>query len=141
MRKFEFRLQRVMNIHNTQLDQLMSELSVIRQKIQQIQNRLSEIEIKAIELDQKISVELAGSMSSQRLLARQFEKTSLNTLRDEMIHLLNQQHLFEKECLERVIRKKREINGFVKLKEKQQSEHRLMSEKSDGRNLEDLLNK
>lgn len=141
MRKFEFRLQRVMNIHNTQLNQLMSELSVIRQKIQQIQDRLSEIEIKAIELDQKISVELAGSMSSQRLLARQFEKTSLNTLRDEMIHLLNQQHLFEKECLERVIRKKREINGFVKLKEKQQSEHRLMSEKSDGRNLEDLLNK
>jgi len=141
MRKFEFRLQRVMNIHNTQLNQLMSELSVIRQKIQQIHVRLSEIEIKAIELEQKISEELAGSITSQRLLARQFEKTSLNTLRDEMIHLLNQQHLFEKECLERVIRKKREINGFVKLKEKQQSEHRLMSEKSDGRNLEDLLNK
>lgn len=141
MRKFEFRLQRVTNIHNSQLDQLMSELSVIRQKIHQIQVRLSEIEIKATELELKISDELAGSITSQRLVGRQFEKTSLNALRDEMNHLLNQQHHLEKECLERVIRKKREINGFVKLKEKQQSEHRLMSEKSEGRILEDLLNK
>ena len=123
MKKFEFRLEPILDLRKQEEKNIQKELMKLRKNHNELQEKLAEKKADKDKWQQKLSREQEEGISSTTLVKY---RNYINYLYDEIEETkLEMDYWREKieDCQERLLAKVKEKKKLVKLKEKQAEEH------------------
>lgn len=119
MKKYQFKLDKVLKVKTIELDILIAELNKTRLEIRKIENKISELNQALIEINHNYINQINKTFTGYDLKQFNYKKESIKQQINQLTTSLKEFKLKESHQLNRVIEKKKEENMLNKLDEKQ----------------------
>lgn len=139
MKKYQFKLDKVLKVKTIELDTLTAGLNQIRSEIEQIEYKIHKLDQSLIELNHTYITQINKSFSGSELKQYNFNKGTLKYQIDQSTSILNELKLKESIQLNKVIEKKKEENILSKLDEKLFDQYTKQAYKQEKEILDEML--
>lgn len=139
MKKYQFKLEKVLKVKTIELDTLTAVLNHIRYEIKQVEQRIQELNQAHIELEKVYIVQINKSFSGSELMQYNFKKETIKYQIDQCTNSLKELKLKENIQLNKVVEKKKEENILSKLDEKQFEQYTKQALKKENQILDEML--
>lgn len=139
MKKYQFKLDKVLKVKTIELDSLTAGLNQIRFEIKEIEQRIHKLKETQVQLEQAYLSQINHSLSGSELRQYNFNKETLKYQIDQCINSLKELKLKESIQLNKVIEKKKEESILSKLDEKQFGQYTKQAHKHENQILDEML--
>lgn len=139
MKKYQFKLEKVLKVKTIELDTLTAVLNHIRYEIKQVEHRIQELNQAHIELEKAYIVQINKSFSGSELRQYNFNKETIKYQIEQCTNSLKELKLKENIQLNKVVEKKKEENILSKLDEKQFEQYTKQALKKENQILDEML--
>lgn len=139
MKKYQFKLEKVLKVKTIELDTLTAVLNHIRYEIKQVEQRIQELNQAHIELEKAYIVQINKSFSGSELRQYNFNNETIKYQIEQCTNSLKELKLKENIQLNKVVEKKKEENILSKLDEKQFEQYTKQALKKENQILDEML--
>lgn len=139
MKKYQFKLEKVLKVKTIELDTLTAVLNHIRYEIKLVEHRIQELNQAHIELEKAYIAQINKSFSGSELMQYNFNKETIKYQIDQCTNSLKELKLKENIQLNKVVEKKKEENILSKLDEKQFEQYTKQALKKENQILDEML--
>lgn len=139
MKKYQFKLEKVLKVKTIELDTLTAVLNHIRYEIKLVEHRIQELNQAHIELEKAYISQINKSFSGSELMQYNFKKETIKYQIDQCTNSLKELKLKENIQLNKVVEKKKEENILSKLDEKQFEQYTKQALKKENQILDEML--
>jgi flagellar export protein FliJ len=119
MKKYQFKLEKVLKVKTIELDTLIAALNQIRVEIHTIEQKINELNRCLIDLNQAYITQINQTLTGHDLKQFNYKKESIKHQIEQLKSMLKELKLKENYQLNKVIEKKKEESMLNKLDEKQ----------------------
>lgn len=139
MKKYQFKLDKVLKVKTIELDSLISILNQTRQEIITIEQKLNELNRIQTELNQEYINQINQTLNGYDLKQFNYKKESIKHQVSQLTTMLKELKLKESYQLNKVIEKKKEESMLNKLDEKQYELYMKQALKKENEMMNEML--
>ena len=140
MKKFNFELEKVLNIRQKELDSISQEVADCLYKVKLKENEVNILNQELVMIQEERITKLSLAISSKDLKQMIFKEESVQLKLEPTTLELNELHEQSKRLLIKRQNKKIEVNSLEKLRERQKNEYDLNASKQEEAFIESLWN-
>lgn len=139
MKKYQFKLDKVLKVKTIELDSLISILNQTRQEINTIEQKITELNRVQTELNQDYISQINRTLTGHDLKQFNYKKESIKHQLNQLMTMLKELKLKESYQLNKVIEKKKEESMLNKLDEKQYELYMKQALKKENEMMNEML--
>jgi|GEM_PF-2334527 len=139
MKKYQFKLEKVLKVKTIELETLVVGLNQVRFEIKKVEQKIQELNLAQVELNQHYIIQINQSFSGSELRQYNFNKEAIKYQIDQLTTFLSELKLKESYQLNKVIEKKKEESILNKLDEKQFEQYTKQTLKIENQVLDEML--
>ena len=139
MKKYQFKLEKVLKVKTIELDTLISTLNQIRAEIYKIEQKINELNQCLIDLNQAYINQINQTLTGHDLKQFNYKKESIKYQIEQLNTVLKELKLKENYQLNKVIEKKKEESMLNKLDEKQYELYMKQAHKKENETMNEML--
>lgn len=139
MKKYQFKLEKVLKVKTIELDTLIGTLNQIRAEITKIDQKINELNQSFIDINQAYITQINQTLNGHDLKQFNYKKESIKHQIEQLKSMLKELKLKENYQLNKVIEKKKEESMLNKLDEKQYELYMKQAHKKENETMNEML--